>query len=187
LPTALGLRVTVMLLGILTLSIDRATVVFAALDANVFPAQGQPGDRITVTTDDSGNPGAYAGLVDQAKWVYLQPRNDSRYECGAPGQHQLGSLIWNGDVGSLVFRIPQVPAGPYKFRIQVDGGCWTMGARSGPLILAVIDAASHQPTTKTVQLNLLVAALLIAAVVIAIVAIAGLTRRYGLWPHQPRE
>jgi hypothetical protein len=134
-----------------------------------------------LTTDDSYRPGAYSDLAKQAQSLYLQRTSDSAYPCGASGQVRLGALSWNGGVGTLIFSVPRVPAGDYRFRIEVDGGCWTIGGRSGPLVLKVVKPNSqglHGNTDRPYRITFLVSLLLIAAV-LGSAAIALLRRHHG--------
>ncbi len=114
----------------------------AAVVATLSPTTARPGDVVTLTTLEWVSAGP----------VYLVSTDDFQAEitkfggqvCGAPEQHDLGRLTRKSDTGSLSFRLPDVPKGDFYFELQVQKGCWRIGAAGGggPLVLSVAD---HTP------------------------------------------
>jgi hypothetical protein len=173
-------KVFLTLVSALALSLGRATTAAAAIDGSFTIAQGQPGDRVTLTAQ---------GPAGQTQTVYLisisefdrQVAGSAHQVCGTSGQHALGPFTWKGSLGSLTFTIPNVPAGRYYFQVQVRNvspDCWRIGSQSGPLVLTVIaGTSSNENVPGPTPLNPLAELAMIAAVGIATAAIAGMTRR----------
>jgi hypothetical protein len=113
--------------------------VLAAIVATLSASQANPGELVVLTTDNLGQGGLYDALASEGRQpVYLASTIEVNNEvadhgglvCGASKQHYLGRLTWSGDVGSLSFRVPDVPKGDYYFLIAVRRGCWRMGPPS---------------------------------------------------------
>jgi hypothetical protein len=177
------------------LTIGLSLPVFAAVDASIAPAAGAPGDRLVLTTGEPKNPQADAGLEGQTRTVYLinfadfeaQTRRYKHQVCGTQGDHALGSLSWRNGIGSLDFRIPNVPAGEYYFQVRVlnvSPDCWRIGSATelGPLVLTVTSAAadgqssSPSPPAIPTGVTILIAVMALALVAIASAWVARATR-----------
>jgi hypothetical protein len=168
--------------------------VFAAIGGGVTPDQGKPGDRIVLATGDSSNPRAYAGLAGQTGTVYLirtadldaQIKRYGHQVCGTAGDRALGSLTWKAGIGTLAFRIPNVPQGQYYFQIMVRNvspDCWRIGASDAPLVLTVNGTVAPSPTAapsspnEPPPLSPLIALVALAVVAVATVGVARITRQ----------
>lgn len=110
--------------------------VLAAIVATLSASQANPGELVVLTTDDLGHGSLYDGLASEGRQpVYLVGTTELDHEvanhrglaCGAAKQYYLGRLTWSGDVGSLSFRVPDVPKGDYYFLIAIRRGCWRIG------------------------------------------------------------
>jgi hypothetical protein len=172
------------------INVGLATPVAAAIEGAISPSEGRPGDRVTLQTGDAATPNS--GPVGQTKTVFLISASDldrqiakfGHQVCGTSGQHDLGFFTWKGSVGTLTFRIPDVPSGQYFFQVQVRNvspDCWSIGKTAdGPLILMVIGSAATTPGSSSpngpAPLDPLLEVLLLGALVILTAVTARITR-----------
>jgi hypothetical protein len=123
----LGAALALLLAGIPTAAI-------AAVNATLSSRQGKPGDIVVITI-----PSEFSGLQSASPLpaFLIRPEALDRViaqyghnECSAEGPVRIGSVVWSGNTGTLVFTVPDIPEGQYYLEVEVRGAypsCWRVG------------------------------------------------------------